>query len=135
GVGSVGEVGVGGVWGMLGVRVWEMVLNPIVSYYLRAPDKDAVIARERGWYRNLVDWCTDHILSRAGKIATVIVWTLLLAVGLFQMRGLIGGDPTVASPLVSEDSPYNVSHAHIQDKFGGVEPLIVVAEGHDRDAM
>src|SRR5438034_11553 len=44
-------------------------------------------------------------------------------------------DPTSASPLVWEDSPYNVSHAHIQDKFGGVEPLIVVAEGKDRDAM
>jgi predicted RND superfamily exporter protein len=51
------------------------------------------------------------------------------------MRGLIVGDPTAASPLVWADSPYNVSHAHIQDKFGGVEPLIVVAEGHDRDAM
>ena len=51
------------------------------------------------------------------------------------MRGLIVGDPTAASPLVFEDSPYNVSHAHIQEKFGGVEPLIVVAEGHDRDAM
>src|SRR4029450_11303344 len=52
-----------------------------------------------------------------------------------QMRGLTVGDPTAASPLVFEDSPYNVSHAHIQEKFGGVEPLIVVAEGHDRDAM
>jgi uncharacterized protein len=60
---------------------------------------------------------------------------VLTAIGAFQMRGLIVGDPTVASPLVFEDSPYNVSHAHIQDKFGGVEPLIVVAEGHDRDAM
>src|SRR5437667_195471 len=52
-----------------------------------------------------------------------------------MMQGLIVGDPTSASPLVWEDSPYNVSHAHIQDKFGGVEPLIVVAEGKDRDAM
>jgi hypothetical protein len=62
-------------------------------------------------------------------------WLILAAIGLYLMRGLIVGDPTAASPLVWEDSPYNVSHAHIQDKFGGVEPLIVVAEGHDRDAM
>jgi predicted RND superfamily exporter protein len=122
-------------WWILAITISEMLLNPIVYYYLRAPDKEAVIARERGWYRNLVDWCTDHILSRMGKIVTVILWALLLAVGAFQMRGLIVGDPTVASPLVADDSPYNVSHAHIQDKFGGVEPLIVVAEGHDRDAM
>jgi uncharacterized protein len=122
-------------WWILAITISEMLLNPIVYYYLRAPDKEAVISRERGWYRNLVDWCTDHILSRTGKLVTVMLWALLLAVGAFQMRGLIVGDPTVASPLVSEDSPYNVSHAHIQDKFGGVEPLIVVAEGHDRDAM
>src|SRR6185369_14807116 len=56
-------------------------------------------------------------------------------IGAVLMRGLIVGDPTSASPLVWEDSPYNVSHSHIQEKFGGVEPLIVVAEGHDRDAM
>ena len=113
----------------------EMLLNPIVYYYLRAPDKDVVLNREKGWYRNLVDWCTDHILSRTGKIVTMIFWASLTAVGAFQMRGLTVGDPTAASPLVFEDSPYNISHAHIQEKFGGVEPLIVVAEGHDRDAM
>src|SRR6185369_9541200 len=31
--------------------------------------------------------------------------------------------------------PYNKSHKQTQDKFGGVEPLIIVAEGYDRDAM
>jgi predicted RND superfamily exporter protein len=122
-------------WWILAITVSEMLLNPIVYYYLRAPDKEVVLERERGWYRNLIDWCTDHILSSRGKIVTMVFWGLLTAIGAFQMRGLIVGDPTVASPLVFEDSPYNVSHAHIQDKFGGVEPLIVVAEGHDRDAM
>ena len=122
-------------WWILAITISEMLLNPIVYYYLRAPDKEVVLERERGWYRNLIDWCTDHILSRNGKIATMVFWALLTGIGAVQMRGLIVGDPTVASPLVFEDSPYNVSHAHIQDKFGGVEPLIVVAEGHDRDAM
>ncbi len=122
-------------WWILAITVSEMLLNPIVYYYLRAPDKEVVLERERGWYRRLVDWCTDHILSRRGKITTMIFWATLTALGALQMRGLTVGDPTAASPLVFESSPYNVSHAHIQEKFGGVEPLIVVAEGHDRDAM
>jgi predicted RND superfamily exporter protein len=122
-------------WWILAITVSEMLLNPIVYYYLRAPDKDAVMAREQGWYRRLIDWCTARVLSPAGKIITMVFWLALTSVGAFQMRGLIVGDPTSASPLVFEDSPYNVSHARIQDKFGGVEPLIVVAEGHDRDAM
>ena len=94
------------------------------------------MAREKGWYRNLINRVTDWILSRAGKVVDDgVLGSSSTAIGAFLMRGLIVGDPTAASPLVWEDSPYNVSHAHIQEKFGGVEPLIVVAEGHDRDAM
>jgi len=122
-------------WWILAITVAELLLNPIVYYYLRAPDPDVVQARERGWYRRLINRVTDWNLSTFGKQATMVGWLLLASVGLFQMRGLIVGDPTSASPLVWEDSPYNVSHAEIQEKFGGVEPLIIVAEGHDRDAM
>ncbi len=122
-------------WWILAITVSEMLLNPIVYYYLRAPDPDVVMAREKGWYRNLINRVTDMNLSRPGRVAVMVFWVALTAWGAFAMRGLIVGDPTAASPLVFEDSPYNVSHAHIQEKFGGVEPLIIVAEGHDRDAM
>lgn len=122
-------------WWILAITVAELLLNPIVYYYLRAPDPDVVRARERGWYRSVINRVTDWNLSKVGKPATMITWLVLASLGLFQMRGLIVGDPTSASPLVWEDSPYNVSHARIQEKFGGVEPLIIVAEGHDRDAM
>ena len=122
-------------WWILAITISEMLLNPIVYYYLRPPDQEVVLARDKGWYRGLINRITDWNLSHTGKIVVMVFWAVLTAIGAFQMRGLIVGDPTVASPLVFEDSPYNVSHAHIQDKFGGVEPLIVVAEGHDRDAM
>jgi len=122
-------------WWILAITISEMLLNPIVYYYLRAPDPDVVMAREKGWYRNLINRVTDWNLSRPGRIAVMLFWLALTAWGVVAMRGLIVGDPTAASPLVFEDSPYNVSHAHIQEKFGGVEPLIIVAEGHDRDAM
>jgi predicted RND superfamily exporter protein len=122
-------------WWILAITVAELLLNPIVYYYLRAPDPEVVMARERGWYKALINRVTDWNLSRLGKVSTMVFWLALTVVGAVLMRGLIVGDPTSASPLVWSDSPYNVSHAHIQDKFGGVEPLIVVAEGHDRDAM
>jgi predicted RND superfamily exporter protein len=93
------------------------------------------MTRDKGWYRALINRVTDWNLSPAGKSSVLVFWLVLGAIGAFLMRGLIVGDPTSASPLVWEDSPYNVSHSHIQDKFGGVEPLIVVAEGKDRDAM
>jgi predicted RND superfamily exporter protein len=122
-------------WWILAITVAELLLNPIVYYYLRAPDPEVVLAREKGWYRALINRVTDWNLSGVGKVTVMVFWLVVAVVGAVLMRGLVVGDPTSASPLVWEDSPYNVSHAHIQDKFGGVEPLIVVAEGKDRDAM
>jgi len=122
-------------WWILAITVAELLLNPIVYYYLRAPDPEVVLARDRGWYKALINRITDWNLSGTGKVTVLVFWGVLTIIGAYLMRGLIVGDPTSASPLVWSDSPYNVSHAHIQDKFGGVEPLIVVAEGHDRDAM
>jgi predicted RND superfamily exporter protein len=122
-------------WWILAITIAEMLLNPIVYYYLRAPDPDIVMARDRGWYKNLVRRVTDWNISRTGRMVIGSVWGIATIVAFFYATGITIGDPTSASPLVWKDSPYNVAHARIQEKFGGVEPLIVVAEGHDRDAM
>ena len=122
-------------WWILAITVAELLLNPIVYYYLRAPDPDTVVARDRGWYKELVRRVTDWNISKAGRTLIATVWGVLTVVSLFFASGIQIGDPTSASPLVWKDSPYNVAHARIQEKFGGVEPLIIVAEGRDRDAM
>ncbi len=120
---------------ILAITVAELLLNPVVYSYLRAPDPEMVLAREQGWYKRLVARVTDWNISRTGRIAIGSFWGVLTIVAFFFATGITIGDATSASPLVWKDSPYNESHARIQDKFGGVEPLIVVAEGHDRDAM
>jgi predicted RND superfamily exporter protein len=68
-------------------------------------------------------------------MVTLVGWAVITLIGVYFMRGLTIGDPTSASPLLFESSPYNVSHTQIQERFGGVEPLIVVSEGYDKDAM
>jgi predicted RND superfamily exporter protein len=122
-------------WWILAITVAELLLNPIVYFYLRAPDPDLVMARERGWVRRLIDHTSIWTVSKGGRRAIYAGWAIATGIGAFFIQGLIIGDPTTASPLVWLDSPYNISHARIQDKFGGVEPLIVVAEGYDKDAM
>jgi predicted RND superfamily exporter protein len=122
-------------WWILAITVAELLLNPIVYFYLRAPDPEVVLAREKGWYKAFINRVAEWNLSKSGTRTVIGVWTVATIIGLYLMGGLTIGDPTSASPLVWEDSPYNVAHSHIQDKFGGVEPLIVVNEGKDRDAM
>ncbi|MDX2166998.1 MAG: MMPL family transporter [Deltaproteobacteria bacterium] len=122
-------------WWILAITISEVLLNPIVYYYLKAPEPELVLLRERGGFRKLINRFVQKLLTRTGVAVTIIAWLACSVVGLYFMRGLTIGDPTSASPLLFLESPYNVSHKAIQDKFGGVEPLIVVAEGYDRDAM
>src|SRR5215470_7971529 len=122
-------------WWILAITISEMLLNPIVYYYLKPPEPQLVVLRERGGFRKIINRFVARLLTRTGMTITVVAWLVASAIALYFVRGLTIGDPTSASPLLFLDSPYNISHKRIQDKFGGVEPLIVVAEGYDRDAM
>jgi predicted RND superfamily exporter protein len=120
---------------ILAITVSELLLNPIVYYYLAPPDKETVLNREKGWFRTLMFRCSDAILGRTGRIVTLATWVLVAAVSIYFLKDITIGDPTAASPLLWQDSPYNVSHTRIQEAFGGVEPLIIVTEGRDTNAM
>ena len=122
-------------WWILAITVSEMLLNPIVYYYLKAPEPELVVLRERGAFRHYTELFVDALLSKTGQWVTIIGWTVAIAITLYFLQGLTIGDPSAASPLVFEDSPYNASHSRIQGKFGGVEPLIIVSEGYDKNAM
>ena len=120
---------------ILAITVSEMLLNPIVYFYLKPPEPELVVLRERGGFRKGIERFTHVLMSPLGKRVTIATWIGAVVIALYFVRGLTIGDPTAASPLVWLDSPYNVSHTAIQERFGGVEPLIVVAEGFDKDAM
>ena len=115
------------VW-ILAITVSELLLDPIVYYYLREPDIRVVEAREQGAFKRIVYAATDAILSPAGKVLTLVFWIGLLGISAYFWQNLTIGDPTAASPLLHRDAPYNAAYARIQETFGGVEELIIVAE-------
>jgi predicted RND superfamily exporter protein len=122
-------------WWILAITISEMLLNPIVYFYLKPPEPELVVLRERGGFRKGIERFTHVLMSPMGKAVTLASWGIVTLIAIYFMRGLTIGDPTAASPLLFADSPYNVAHTQIQESFGGVEPLIVVAEGYDKDAM
>jgi predicted RND superfamily exporter protein len=115
------------VW-ILAITVSELLLNPIVYYYLREPDIRVVEAREHGLFKRFIYAATDTILSPVGKTLTLVSWGVVLAASVYYCQHLVVGDPTSAEPLLQRDAPYNVAHARIQEIFGGIEPLMVVIE-------
>ena len=50
-------------WWILAITVSEMLLNPIVYYYLKAPEPELVVLRERGAFRYYTERFVDMLLS------------------------------------------------------------------------
>jgi predicted RND superfamily exporter protein len=122
------------VW-VTSVAISELLLNPIIYYYLKAPEKENVINRLQGPFQHFIERCADWLVEERNAKAVVAFWVIAFLIALTQVRHLTIGDPTAATPLLREDSPYNLAHLEIQKFFGGVEPLIVVVEGRDKDVL
>jgi len=117
------------------ITISELLLNPIVYDMLSPPDEEVILKRRDGiFYRSAVAFASAA-LSPKGRVITIVFWVSLAGLCATQWSNLTIGDPSSASPLLYLDSEYNASHTRIQGKFGGVEPLIVVAEGYDKNAM
>ncbi|MGH7899872.1 MAG: efflux RND transporter permease subunit, partial [Candidatus Binatia bacterium] len=122
------------IW-VASVALSELALNPIVYSYLRPPEPERVIRRERGIFQRSIRWAAGFVVGARTRWAWVAIWVAVTLGAFTQWRHITVGDPTAASPLVHLDSPYNRAHTRIQEIFGGVEPLIVVVEGNDTDSL
>ena len=85
---------------ILAITVSELLLNPIVYYYLEPPKLHVIHSREQGIFKRSIDWFVDRLLSRAGRIATFAVSVAALIVSAYFWQSLVIGDPTSASPLL-----------------------------------
>lgn len=117
------------------ITVSELLLNPVVYSFLKPPDRRLVEARERGVVQRAADGIAAVLVDRRGLAAIFIAWGVvgLGSAGLWTK--IVVGDPEAVTPLLHRDAPYNEAHRHIQEVFGGVEPLIVVVEATTPGAM
>lgn len=122
------------VW-VASVAISELLLNPIVYYYLKAPERENVEGREEGIFQRIISASAAWLVVPRNARMVVAFWVIAFLISLTQVRHLTFGDPTASTPLLYEDSPYNQSHLEIQKYFGGIEPLIIVVEGRDKDVL
>src|SRR5208337_2011564 len=117
------------------IIVSELILNPIVYYYLDPPHIDVIEKREHGFFKRMLESIARPMLERAGRIATFAVTIAVIAMCAFFWSGLKVGDPSSESPILWPNSPYNRSMASIQEEFGAIEQFVVVAELAKRDSL
>src|SRR5713101_4488874 len=120
---------------LLSLLVTELCLNPIVYTYLRAPEPEAIWAREQALLARWSARLASAVTGSRGRWATLGAGAVVLAVALVLLSRVQVGDPTSASRILTADSEYNQSHRAVQEEFGGSEPFLVVAEGDAPDAL
>ena len=89
----------------------------------------------RGRFQRFTTAVANWVVTPRNARLIIAFWVIAFLISLTQIRHLTFGDPTAATPLLHEDSPYNLSHLEIQKYFGGIEPLIIVVEGRDKDVL
>ena len=117
------------------IIVSELILNPIVYYYLDPPRIGVIERREHGIFKRLLQSIAKPMLERPGRIATFAATVAVIALCAFFWTGLKVGDPSSESPILWPNSPYNRSMAAIQSEFGAIEQFVVVAELSQRDSL
>jgi predicted RND superfamily exporter protein len=122
------------IW-VAAIVISELVLNPIIYYYLKAPERDNVLGREEGPFQRVITWWSHLVVSPRGRWVSVAVWVGGFLLAFTQLQHITIGDATTSTPLLQSDSPYNNAHVRIQQFFGGVEPLIIVVEGKEKGAL
>jgi uncharacterized protein len=113
----------------------ELVLNPIIYYYLKAPEKENVIRRDEGIFQRLITGWSHVVVGPTARWVAVGVWVGGFLLAFTQLQHITIGDATASTPLLQPDSPYNQAHTRIQQFFGGVEPLIIVVEAKDKGGL
>jgi predicted RND superfamily exporter protein len=117
------------------IIVSELILNPIVYYYLAPPHIEVIERRERGFFKRMLVSIARPMLEKQGRIATFAATAAVIAMCAFFWTGLKVGDPSSSSPILWPDSAYNKSMAAIQSEFGAIEQFVVVAELAKRDSL
>jgi predicted RND superfamily exporter protein len=117
------------------IVVSELFLNPVVYWYLSAPEREMVEQRQQGAFQRWMNAAASAIVSPSGRRFSIAVWVVVMLASPLLFTRLVIGDSETVTPLLRRDSPYNFAHKEIQDEFGGIEPLIIVAEAKKPGAM
>jgi uncharacterized protein len=117
------------------IIVSELILNPIVYYYLDPPRIEVIEGRERGFFKRMLVAIAKPMLEKSGRTATFAATIAVIALCAFFWTGLKVGDPSSESPILWPNSAYNKSMAAIQSEFGAIEQFVVVAELAKRDSL
>lgn len=104
------------------------LLHPILICYLPAPtEHEHFLPKSMIWFtRTLGNYCTDSVGKYVVGAVTIVLFVGSTYIALFYSQI---GEATPGTPLLWPDHEFNVASKQIAERFGGVDSLVVYADG------
>lgn len=110
------------------------ILVPLLLTVLPKPKISHSTQKEHFAAKVMMKWANFVVSPRSGL--PILVATLLIVMGSVHLgKDAIVGEKTAGSPILFEDSQYNIAAARINQKFAGTNQLSIYFEADEKHKM
>jgi predicted RND superfamily exporter protein len=122
------DLAIFGAWWVTSIIVTVEILHPILICYMPAPtEHEHFLPGFMVRFMRGIGWVTTHPVYKYWiGAATVILFVVCTYIALFHSKI---GEASPGTPLLWPDHEFNVATKTIAEKFGGVDSLVVYADG------
>lgn len=124
---------IGAIW-VSCISVTGVILTPVLMSYVRHPNRYVHSLDLNPFFYRLLTGIARLSVSRFRYVLFGSSLLILLVCGYYGTRITIG-DANPGSPLLWQDSDYNVAVSEINSRFLGTDRMFVVFRGKEADAL
>ena len=112
------------------------ILVPLILSYLPTPkvEMTADAGKNHLPSRIMRSWA-NFLISPRASVPVFGLTLILIIVALYYAKDAVVGENKPGSPILFQDSEYNIAAAHIADKFAGANQLSIYFEGLEPHKM
>ena len=127
------DLGIFGAFWVASIIITVEVLHPVLICFLPAPSEhEHFLPGFMVRFTRFVGYITTHKTYKwAIAIGTVILFLGSTYIALFHSKI---GEASPGTPLLFPDHEWNVATAKIAEKFGGIDTIVIYADGDKKDA-
>lgn len=124
---------IGSIW-VLTITISAVILTPVLLSWIKTPDRYIHPLRLGGILSVFTRSATWVVTSRA-RYAVAPLTGLLLVGLLLETTHLTVGDASAGSPILWQDSAFNVASTQVNSRYPGSEQMFIAIEGDQPDAL
>jgi predicted RND superfamily exporter protein len=124
---------IGSIW-VLTITISAVILTPVLLSWIKAPDRYIHPLRLGGILSVFTRSATWVVTTRA-RYAVAPLAGLLLVGLLAETTHLTVGDASAGSPILWQDSAFNVASTQVNRRYPGSEQMFIAIEGDQPDAL